>query len=54
MATLLQQARSSPEVRVLRASISPSNEASLALIKGFPFEHAGEEDGLEYVFEARV
>lgn len=41
--------------RVVRASVSPGNEPSLAVIRSFGFEHCGEqvdeEDGLELVFE---
>lgn len=41
--------------RVLRASVSPDNAASLALVGGEGFVRVGEqvdeEDGLEYVFE---
>ena len=44
-----------PEVSVVRASISPANEASLATLRPFGFEPAGqqwdEEDGLELLFE---
>lgn len=43
-------------IRTFVASISPDNEASLALTRGFGFvrvgEHMDEVDGLEYVFEA--
>lgn len=42
-------------VRVVRASISPGNTASLATIAGFGFDRVGEqwdeEDGLEWLFE---
>ena len=52
---LLDRARAQPDVRVLRATISPDNEASLALIAQFPFVRNGEqwdeEDGLEWIFE---
>jgi RimJ/RimL family protein N-acetyltransferase len=45
-------------VHVLRASISPDNEASLATIRGLGFEKVGEqwdeEDGLETLYERRV
>ena len=41
--------------RVVRASVSPGNDASLALVRSFGFVHIGEqwddEDGLELVFE---
>lgn len=40
---------------MIRASISPDNAASLAVIRPFGFERVGEqwddEDGLELVFE---
>lgn len=51
----LAWAASVPEVSVVRASISPDNEASLRTLAGFGFEPAGEqwdeEDGLELLFE---
>lgn len=47
-----------PEVRVVRASIRPDNEASLATIRPFGFVQVGEqwddEDGLELVYERPV
>jgi [ribosomal protein S5]-alanine N-acetyltransferase len=53
--TLIQEAAAHPEVQVIRASISPSNAASLALIRPLDFSQVGEqwdeEDGLELVFE---
>jgi RimJ/RimL family protein N-acetyltransferase len=52
---LLEHAASEPEVTVVRASVSPDNEASLATIAGFGFTKVGEqwddEDGLEILFE---
>jgi [ribosomal protein S5]-alanine N-acetyltransferase len=52
---LLQRAAGEPEVRSVRATISPDNEASLATIAGFGFTSNGEqwdeEDGLELIFE---
>ncbi|AZI59569.1 N-acetyltransferase [Nakamurella antarctica] len=52
---LLSVAGSSPDVRVVRASISPENHASRALIQQFAFAEVGEqwddEDGLETLFE---
>ena len=43
-------------IRTFVASVSPTNEASLSLIRGFGFTQVGEQmdevDGLEYVFEA--
>jgi [ribosomal protein S5]-alanine N-acetyltransferase len=55
VAELLRRADASPEVAVVRASISPDNKASLATIAGFGFEWVGEQwddiDGLEYIHE---
>ncbi len=55
VAALLARAASEPAVVTVRASISPTNAASLATIAGYGFEHVGEqiddEDGLEYIFE---
>ena len=55
LAALLRRAADEPQVRTVRASISPDNAASLATIAGFGFEPAGEqwdeEDGLELLFE---
>ena len=55
LAALLERARAEPAVKVVRASISPDNEASLATIAGFGFVRVGEqwdaEDGLELLFE---
>ena len=54
----IARARSEPGVCVLRATVSPDNEASLALIRQYPFVHRGEqwdeEDGLELIFELPV
>lgn len=51
----IERARSEPDVRTLRATISPDNEASLGLIRQYPFVHTGEqwddEDGLELIYE---
>jgi RimJ/RimL family protein N-acetyltransferase len=53
--TALEWAAGEPTVRVVRASISPDNEASLATIRPFGFTHVGEqwdeEDGLELLYE---
>ena len=53
--TMVERAASDPRVAVVRASISPHNEASLATIAGFGFTKVGEqwddEDGLELLFE---
>lgn len=55
---LLERARREPDVRVLRATISPANAASLGLIHQFPFLETGEqwddEDGLEIIYELPV
>ncbi|MET1051857.1 MAG: GNAT family N-acetyltransferase [Mycetocola sp.] len=55
---LVEYARAHPEVRVLRATISPDNAASLATLRAFPFRHVGEQmdeiDGLELIFELPV
>jgi ribosomal-protein-alanine N-acetyltransferase len=54
----IDRARTEPDVRTLRATISPDNEASLGLIRQYPFAHTGEqwdeEDGLELIFELDV
>jgi ribosomal-protein-alanine N-acetyltransferase len=58
LAAALEWAASAPEVRAVRASISPDNEASLATLRPFGFEQVGEQwdevDGLELVFERAV
>ncbi|MGI5166191.1 GNAT family N-acetyltransferase [Spirillospora sp. CA-253888] len=55
---LLARAEDEPEVRVVRAAISPDNAGSLATIAGHGFEEIGEqwdeEDGRELLFELRV
>jgi [ribosomal protein S5]-alanine N-acetyltransferase len=55
LGSLIQFARDEPSVRVVRLTISPDNEASLATMAGFGFEHKGEqwddEDGLELIYE---
>jgi RimJ/RimL family protein N-acetyltransferase len=55
LAALIGRARTEPQVRIVRASISPDNAASLATIARFGFNQVGEqwddEDGLELVFE---
>lgn len=52
---LLQRAAAEPGVRVVRASISPGNLASLGLVAQYGFVQVGgqwdEEDGLELVLE---
>nr|BFE72413.1 hypothetical protein GCM10020092_057140 [Actinoplanes digitatis] len=58
LAALIERARAEPGVRVVRASISPQNVASLATIAGFGFTQTGEQwddqDGLELIFELPV
>jgi GNAT superfamily N-acetyltransferase len=53
--TLLAVARAHPDVRVVRATISPGNAASRALVNGYGFDVVGEqwdvEDGLEIILE---
>ena len=48
----------SPSVRILRATVSPDNAPSLALIAQYPFVEVGEqwdeEDGLETIYEMPV
>lgn len=55
---LLERAAREPAVRVVRASVSPDNAASLALIAQYGFVRVGEqwddEDGLEIVHELRL
>lgn len=52
---LLRRSAAEPDVRTVRATISPDNAASLATIAGFGFVEVGEqwddEDGLELIFE---
>lgn len=52
---LLETAKSDPRVKVVRATISPDNAPSLALIKQYEFAAVGEQwddkDGLEIIFE---
>ena len=58
LAEILRWASGEPDVRVVRATIAPHNEASLRTIARFDFEQVGEqwdeEDGLELVFERPV
>lgn len=55
---MLERARREPTVRTLRATVSPTNERSLALIRQYPFVEVGEqwddEDGLETIYEVSV
>lgn len=52
---MMDIARRDAVIRKVRASISPGNAASRALVEGFGFKEVGEEwddeDGLEIVFE---
>jgi len=52
---LLERARREPSVRVVRVSIAPDNDASMAVVAPYGFAKVGEEwdeeDGLEYVYE---
>ena len=58
LATALAWAADDPAVRTVRASISPTNVASMATIKPFGFTRVGEqwddEDGLELLYERPV
>jgi RimJ/RimL family protein N-acetyltransferase len=58
LARIVASAREHPDIRVLRASISPDNTASLATLAEFPFVHVGNQideiDGLEQVFDLAV
>ena len=53
--TMWARAAAHPDVAWLRATVSPDNVASLAIIRRAGFVHVGEqddpEDGLELVFE---
>lgn len=55
---LLDVARREPDVRTLRATVSPDNEASRLLVEahglGVTGEQWDEEDGLETIFEVGV
>ena len=55
---MVDRARADRAVRVLRATVSPDNEASLGLIRSLPFVENGEqwdeEDGLETIYELPV
>ncbi len=55
---LVADAAAVPGVRVVRASVSPDNAASLAVVRRVGFVHVGEqvdeEDGLELVHELRL
>lgn len=55
VAALIEWATLEPEVRVVRASVSPTNDTSLRIVRNFGFvavsEQWDEEDGLEIVHE---
>ncbi|GAA2151587.1 hypothetical protein GCM10009844_34000 [Nocardioides koreensis] len=55
---MIARAQADPDVRTLRATVSPTNTASLGLIGQFPFVENGEqwdeEDGLELIYELAV
>ena len=55
---MVDRARAHADVRVLRATVSPTNAASLGLVAQLPFVEVGEqwddEDGLEIIFELPV
>jgi RimJ/RimL family protein N-acetyltransferase len=55
LAAMLERAAGDPAIRVVRASVSPGNVASLGLLAQFGFVQVGEQwdddDGLELVFE---
>jgi RimJ/RimL family protein N-acetyltransferase len=58
LAALVAEAVAAPDVRVVRASVSPENPASLAVVQRAGFVHVGEhvdeQDGLELVHELAV
>lgn len=53
--TLLAVAHAHPDVRIVRATISPDNDASRSLVEDYGFKNVGEqwddEDGVETIFE---
>lgn len=55
---MLDRARREPDAKVLRATVSPTNRASLALIHQYDFLEVGDqwddEDGLEIIYEMPV
>lgn len=58
LAELLRRATAAPEARVLRATVTPDNTASLATLAPFGFTRVGEqwdaEDGRELIYEVGV
>lgn len=58
LTALIERARREPAIHVLRATISPTNTASLGLVHQFEFLEVGDqwddEDGLEIIYEMPV
>ena len=57
LAALVAEARSHPDVRVVRAAVAPDNVASLAVVRRAGFVEVGveeDEDGVELVHELAV
>lgn len=58
LAALVDEAKLCPDVNLVRATISPDNAPSLAVIRRGHFVHVGEQwdevDGLELVFERQL
>jgi RimJ/RimL family protein N-acetyltransferase len=58
LAALVDEARTRTDVDLVRATISPDNDPSLAVVRRGGFGHVGEQwddvDGLELVFEKQV
>lgn len=58
LAALVDEAGRRPEVRLVRATISPDNASSLEVIRRGRFVHVGEQwddvDGIELVFEKEL
>lgn len=58
LAALVEEARTHPEVNLVRATISPDNHPSIAVIRRGRFVQVGEQwddvDGLELVFERHL
>ena len=58
LAALVDEAKSCPNVNLVRATISPDNAPSLAVIRRGHFVHVGEQwddiDGLELIFEKQL
>ena len=58
LAALVDEAKSCPNVNLVRATISPDNAPSLAVIRRGHFVHVGEQwddiDGFELIFEKQL